>query len=85
MKKYIKILGLAAIVPIQSCEGSAGEIIPEKPEDHSVKFIEKESLLKTNSKESLQDPNISGIDTGDDDDEPKRDKSHWRIAEDTIW
>lgn len=83
MKKYIKILGLATIVTIQSCEVTDRELASENQKESTTKALEKKEQLKTANKDGSTESNSHDIDTGDDD-EPRRDKSHWRVAQDTI-
>ncbi|MEG1667153.1 hypothetical protein [Chryseobacterium sp.] len=81
MKKYIKILGLFIVVIMQSCENSSTDLVSEVQSDVILNLNEVDA--KTYSREGIENSGIADLDTGDDD-EPKRDKSHWRIAKDTI-
>ena len=89
MKKYIKILGLATMVIVQSCEGQESEMVSENSSEVSTKVFKnkdhkQEDQDKSTNKGGSPEPDDNSIDTGDDD-EPRKDKSHWRIAQDTIW
>lgn len=81
MKKYIKILCLFIVVIMQSCENSSTDLVSETQSEAATDIIGISA--KTYSREGAADTGIVDLDTGDDD-EPKRDKSHWRIAKDTI-
>lgn len=86
MKKYIKILGLATIIILQSCEISERDMHSENPQEISKKILKEKDVLETTKKDGSSNKNSQNTDTGDDDDddEPRRDKSHWRIVQDTI-
>lgn len=89
MKKHITILSLIAIVALQSCERTdsvADAEYLEKPVEKKVmKAFEKQSSDNDNitvfSREADED-NLD-LDTGDDD-EPRKDKQHWRTVQDSI-
>ena len=81
MKKYIKILGLLIVLLVQSCERSSTDLISDPKSEASIHV--NEITQRTFSRESTADSGIDNLDT-DDKEEPKRDKSHWRIAKDTI-
>lgn len=81
MKKYIKILGLLIVLLVQSCERSSTDLISDTESETSIHV--NEITQRTFSKEGTADSGIDNLDT-DDKEEPKRDKSHWRIAKDTI-
>lgn len=83
MKKYISILSLITAVILQSCErsdlntDSENEILPKTT--NAAKSIYSRSENDTTSETSSS----NNIETGDDD-EPRKDKSHWRIQNDSI-
>lgn len=81
MKKYIKILGLLIALLVQSCERSSTDLVSETKYEASI--YSNGIVKKTYNKEGTVDSDIDNLDTNDDE-EPKRDKSHWRIVKDTI-
>lgn len=83
MKKYISILSLVAALALQSCDRSD---LLSNPEEQISNRGEKSKERSTVLDERPSDEDHSLMnkpDTGDDD-EPRKDKSHWRTANDTI-
>lgn len=83
MKKYISILSLVTAFALQSCDRSdlvtnSNEQILTRGQKSQEKFS---ALTETLNPEGH--PEMSKPGTGDDD-EPRKDKSHWRIPTDTI-
>lgn len=83
MKKYISLLGLAAVLGMQSCDREetyhAGlNHIPHKMEGSDTRRASEAANKMRNQTGSRS------RDTGNDDDEPKRDKQHWRTSNDPI-
>ncbi|WDF45388.1 hypothetical protein PQ459_10815 [Chryseobacterium sp. KACC 21268] len=82
MKKYISLICITAVFGLQSCErnesvSNVSEQIQERNEVQSIKESARVQNALT-EKESYENK-----ETGDDD-EPKRDKQHWRIVRDTV-
>lgn len=83
MKKYISILSLITAVILQSCErsdlitNSENEILPKTTSATEKKYSRSENDTTSETSSS------NNIETGDDD-EPRKDKSHWRIQNDSI-
>lgn len=83
MKKYISLLCISAVFGIQSCERN------ESVSNVSEQIQERNEVQ--DNKESARVQNILNEEEGyenketGDDDEPKRDKQHWRIVRDTVW
>lgn len=68
---------------MQSCErsDSADESITE-PKQQSIIILKNRESAK-NAEEAVESKESDNFETGDDD-EPKRDKQHWRMGQDTI-
>lgn len=66
---------------MQSCENASTDLVSETQSEAKIDLNKIDT--KTYSREGTADYAIDDVDTGDDE-EPKRDKSHWRIAKDTI-
>ena len=82
MKKYISILSLTAAFFMQSCERSDSDLITTEQKELNTDVLnKKDSVLIKNevSQEKVSDK----LETGDDDDEPVRDKQHWKIVQDS--
>lgn len=86
MKKYISIFNLLSVLIITSCERSSdldAEIENLKPTPNgSISY----NNFTPSARQESSTPEISdlnNLDTGDDD-EPRRDKQHWRIATDSV-
>ena len=83
MKKYISILSLITVLLLQSCERSDDDFNITEQKYLKIKIQNYHESEKIGNKESGEsDSDI--LDTGDDDDDPPRDKQHWKIAQDTI-
>ncbi|MBD3903346.1 hypothetical protein NAL32_02490 [Chryseobacterium sp. Ch-15] len=83
MKKYISILSLITALFIQSCERSESDLNPTDQKQQNMKVqSNKESARIENG--IAEEKGSDNMDTGDDD-EPKKDKQHWRMVQDTIW
>ena len=85
MKKYISILSLAAAFILQSCDRSehlygSGEQISNIGKNTQSRVAETAQHF---SEEEYSSSNKSESDTGDDD-EPRKDKSHWRLPNDSV-
>lgn len=85
MKKYISLLSITSAFFMQSCErtesiSNATEQIEQQNKVQST----KESSRIQNQNVLSEEEGHQNKETGDDD-EPKRDKQHWRIVRDTIW
>lgn len=83
MKKYISILSLAAAFALQSCDRS--DLIANSEEQiftRGQKPQEKSSVL-FEAPNTAEHSETNNFETGDDD-EPRKDKSHWRTPNDTI-
>lgn len=76
MKKYISILICATAVVVQSCERTDAELSPTE----SPQFAAE--VPSEHKSGDLTQENPDPIDGGDDD-EPRRDKQHWKIAIDS--
>lgn len=82
MKKYISILSLITAVALQSCDRA--DPLSNTDEQFPVRgqrSQEKLSALSGNA--NAENTQINKLETGDDD-EPRKDKSHWRTSNDTI-
>lgn len=87
MKKYISILSLLTVLALQSCERTeSGADIenPENPGNENIfKATEKQSSDDDASTFFSREVNEDNLDTGDDD-EPRKDKQHWRTVRDSL-
>lgn len=87
MKKYISILGLLTVLALQSCERTESGADTENPEKPLTKdFLratEKQSSDDDASTVFSREANEDNLDTGDDD-EPRKDKQHWRTVRDSL-
>lgn len=83
MKKYLSILSLATVFILQSCDRS--DLVSDSEEQ--IITAEKKPLerLSFGSDNTGKDGNqeASNLETGEDE-EPRKDKSHWRISNDTV-
>jgi len=83
MKKYISLLCISAAFGMQSCERneSVSNVSEQIQERNKVQSNKESSRVQNilNEEEGYENK-----ETGDDD-EPKRDKQHWRIVRDTVW
>lgn len=89
MKKYISILSLLTILALQSCERIDAGADTENPENLHM----KDFLRPTEDRSSDNDVTVFSreagednldLDTGDDD-EPRKDKQHWRTIRDSLY
>lgn len=89
MKKYISILGLLTVLALQSCERIDAGAYTENPENP-----DNENIFKATEKQSSENDDVTvfsreagednlDLDTGDDD-EPRKDKQHWRTVRDSL-
>ncbi|WBX97885.1 hypothetical protein [Chryseobacterium gambrini] len=83
MKKHISILSLLVILLMQSCERSDDDFNIIEQKNLKIEVQNYNDSEKIGNKESGESDSDS-LDTGDDDDDPPRDKQHWKIAQDTI-
>lgn len=87
MKKYISILSLLTVLILQSCEiidDGADTENPEKPlKKDFLRATEKQSSDDDASTVFSKESNEDNLDTGDDD-EPRKDKQHWRAVRDYL-
>lgn len=81
MKKYISILSLFTAFLMQSCESSDSDFNTTEQKELNNEVPNRESSRIENN--VLKKNDSDQLDSGDDD-EPKRDKQHWRITQDTI-
>lgn len=89
MKKYISICGLLSVFLMESCERPHDEMISGQQEELKMKPMKNPDQNNgTSSKNEdpamYESPDPKTSDTGDDD-EPRRDKQHWRPAKDSVW
>lgn len=83
MKKYISLLSLTTAFWMQSCERSDSNVNTTEQKQQNMKVqSNKESAHIQNG--IAEKKGSDNMDTGDDD-EPKKDKQHWRMVRDTIW
>jgi hypothetical protein len=78
MKKYISLLSIASAFLMQSCERSDSDVKITQQRNQNMKTLSHKKTVKT---EETSTTSTSETDT---EDEPKRDKQHWRIIKDTI-
>lgn len=83
MKKYISIFSLITALAMQSCERSDEDTNSATVLENAKPFSSKKEKAKDPSSSAAKDSGTDNLDTGDDD-EPRRDKQHWRIIQDTI-
>jgi hypothetical protein len=84
MKKYISILSLSAAFFLQSCDRS--DLLSNSEEQIFTRGQKPQGKSSVSSFEALntaEHMEINKFETGDDD-EPRKDKSHWRTSNDTI-
>ena len=82
MKKHISILSLIVTLLMQSCERSDDDFNITEQKNLKIEVQKYNDSEKIGNKESGESDSDS-LDTGDDDDDPPRDKQHWKIAQDT--
>ena len=81
MKKYISILGLVTAWVLQSCERNGTDFTESEDHIPTALIQEKASGNEVNGVPDV--PDVSGFkDTGDDD--PPKDKQHWKVVNDTL-
>lgn len=68
---------------MQSCERSDDDFNIIEQKNLKIEVQNYNDSEKIGNKESGESDSDS-LDTGDDDDDPPRDKQHWKIAQDTI-
>ena len=85
MTKYISIFSLITALLMQSCERSDSDLNSESLQENTKPItLKKEKVeVKDTNWSTAKDSDTDNLDTGDDD-EPRRDKQHWRISQDTI-
>jgi hypothetical protein len=83
MKKYISILSLAVVLILQSCDRSEFVSTPETQISSSGKKTQEKYSPLSNNEDEVGNSQMNKEETGEDD-EPRKDKSHWRIPNDTI-
>lgn len=82
MKKYISILSLVTVVVLQSCDRS------DLFSDTETQVLSKQAIVgkvwvaRAENNNDEDSSNKDNSETGDD--EPRKDKSHWRIKNDTV-
>jgi len=90
MKKYISILSLLTILALQSCERIDAGADTENPENlHMKDFLRSTENQSSDDDASTVFSRETGednldLDTGDDD-EPRKDKQHWRTIRDSLY
>lgn len=65
---------------MQSCERSDSDLTTIEQKPNNMKVLNNKEPAKNESSEVKR---LDNLETGDDD-EPKRDKQHWRMVQDTI-
>lgn len=83
MKKYISFLSLIVAFVLQSCDRSDLSLNPEDQVLPKQEPTGKGAHARTDSKTEMETSFTNKTKTGDDD-EPRKDKSHWRIQNDTV-
>ncbi|MDV3925515.1 hypothetical protein CMT52_01810 [Elizabethkingia anophelis] len=81
MKKYISILSLTSVLFMFSCERDISDLNNPHQKEQSTKLQSKK--ISTQNKNSASGE-IDQDQAAKDDEEPKRDKQHWRIKKDTV-
>lgn len=85
MKKYISLLSLAAALSMQSCDREDPSTenmnhIQNRMESQSIQQI----FAPANTKRDQTGTGSQETGDDDNDDEPKRDKQHWRVDNNSI-
>lgn len=83
MKKYISILSLVIAFIVQSCDRSDLMSNSEEQIFTGRQQTKERSSALYESPSEQGNSQVNNIETGDDD-EPRKDKSHWRTSNDTI-
>ncbi|KQR91421.1 hypothetical protein ASG01_13685 [Chryseobacterium sp. Leaf180] len=85
MKKYISIFSVLTVLSLQSCEDENMETTLQNHElNKPTKVVHKKPNLSHGKNEkSDEEYENTSRETGDDD-EPRRDKQHWRTVNDTV-
>lgn len=86
MKKYISFLSLIAAITLQSCDRSDLILDSEDQIQQRQETAAKntnESFARSEDHNDEENSNTNNFETGDDE-EPRKDKSHWRIQNDTL-
>lgn len=85
MKKYISIFSLLSVFLITSCEHSSDleAEIQEIKIANNAKVINNDCATARDESSKSNSSDIDNLDTGDDD-EPRRDKQHWRVISDSV-
>jgi len=89
MKKYISLLLSITIFLLQSCElddntsSDNSQTLKENPIEKKVN--DENKLQKISDEHPINPVENNTIDATEEEKEPKKDKSHWRIKYDTIW
>lgn len=68
---------------MQSCERSDDDFNLTELNELNFEVPNQKESTRIENKVS-EENNSENLDTGDDDDDPPRDKQHWRIEQDTI-
>lgn len=85
MKKYISIMSLSAVFFIQSCERTDSELNASESEyNREIMDIHTNKEYERTDKDIPENTFSENFDTGDDD-EPRRDKQHWRMTDTIRW
>lgn len=82
MKKYISILSLLTALFLYSCERSDSDLNATQQNEAEIAALSIIESAKNQNKGS-QGKVSDNMQIGDD--EPPRDKQHWKIVKDTIW
>lgn len=84
MKKYISIFSLLSAFLMISCERSS-DLESETQETKIINEVKNYDNNSASARSESSNPDISDLDNLDtgDDDEPRRDKQHWRVSSDS--
>ncbi|MGE8514444.1 MAG: hypothetical protein ACN6N7_17210 [Chryseobacterium culicis] len=85
MKKYISILGLSMLLVLLSCERESEDMSVNTALSYqqlAKRSLNNKEYVRAYEKASNEPPNVDNLDTGDD--EPRPDKQHWKVKNDTI-
>jgi hypothetical protein len=81
MKKYISILGVVTVSVLESCERNDSGMTESDDQDQSAVNYQRESISPENV--PSDEAGAAGFrETGDDD--PPKDKQHWKTVNDTL-